>query len=506
MGNSNEQTFNSNNSNKNCQNNVTTTLFNVENAEPQKHSYPKRIFLIVSMEFCERFNFHGLNTILVLYLKNKLDFTENYATMLYHTLVMMVFFTSIFGAILSDVWLGRFKTILCLSILYAIGSFIVSIGAIPGIAFSPEAALYIGLILIAFGSGGIKPCVSAFGGDQFKLPEQNTQMTSFFSMYYSMIFVGALISTPITPVLRSDVHCFGEDDCYSLAFGVPAMLMIISILLFTIGKPSYTYVKPSSENMLMKMLKCIWNAIIIKHREGKTNPRENLLDYSIEKYGTQLVHETRIILKMLTLYLPLPLFWTLSFQPGSRWTFQANQMNGDLGFYTIKPDQIQMMESLFTLIFISLCEILIYPILSKIGIRRPLQKLTIGGILMGTSFLLSAWVQFQIESMPMNSVSMLWQVPQYVLLSMAQAIFDVTGLSFSYKEAPESMKSVVLSFWLLEVAMGNVILVIISGLELFESRLYEFLFFSGIMFCGMCVFTVLAYNFEKFKKTKVLEF
>lgn len=114
------------------------------------------------------------------------------------------------------------------------------------------------------------------------------------------------------------------------------IFLCIFSVLFVIGKSSYTYVKTSSENMLMKMFKCIWvcscvlpfkfrnnssflqNAIVVKRRDGKINPRENLLDYSIEKCGTQLVHETRIMLKILVLYLPLPFFWSLLMQTGSR--------------------------------------------------------------------------------------------------------------------------------------------------------------------------------------------
>lgn len=86
-----------------------------------------------------------------------------------------------------------------------------------------------GLLCIAIGSGGIKPCVSAFGGDQFKLPEQLKQLAAFFSVFYFAINAGSLISTFLTPILRADMPCFGDMDCFPLAFGVPAALMSISI-------------------------------------------------------------------------------------------------------------------------------------------------------------------------------------------------------------------------------------------------------------------------------------
>lgn len=87
----------------------------------------------------------------------------------------------------------------------------------------------VGLAIIAFGTGGIKPCVSAFGGDQFVRPQQDKQLEQFFSVFYFAINAGSLISTFVTPILREDVHCFGEESCYSLAFGLPAVLMVIAI-------------------------------------------------------------------------------------------------------------------------------------------------------------------------------------------------------------------------------------------------------------------------------------
>lgn len=87
----------------------------------------------------------------------------------------------------------------------------------------------LGLLLIAIGTGGIKPCVSSFGGDQFQLPAQEDYLQKFFSIFYFSINAGSLISTAITPELRKSVQCFGRDTCFPMAFGLPASLMIISI-------------------------------------------------------------------------------------------------------------------------------------------------------------------------------------------------------------------------------------------------------------------------------------
>ena len=87
---------------------------------------------------------------------------------------------------------------------------------------------YVGLLLIAIGTGGIKPCVVSFGADQFTLPQQHEEMTTFFGIFYASINVGSMVSTVLTPIFRKE-SCMGEDSCYSLAFGVPAVLMFIAV-------------------------------------------------------------------------------------------------------------------------------------------------------------------------------------------------------------------------------------------------------------------------------------
>lgn len=132
----------------------------------------------------------------------------------------------------------------------------------------------IGLAIIAIGTGGIKPCVSAFGGDQFVRPQQDRQLETFFAIFYFSINAGSLISTFVTPILRADVQCFEQETCFSLAFGVPAALMIIAVgeylqlkvwisrnlsflsAIFIAGKPLYKIKKPEG-NIVMDVSRCI---------------------------------------------------------------------------------------------------------------------------------------------------------------------------------------------------------------------------------------------------------
>lgn len=123
----------------------------------QKLRYPISVFLIIANEFCERFCFYGMRSnnilasdvftiwfwfgisaILALYLVQRLDYTEQQASVTFHAFTMLVFATCLLGAILSDSWLGRYNTILYLSIVYAIGCVLVAMGAVPQLKFHVE--------------------------------------------------------------------------------------------------------------------------------------------------------------------------------------------------------------------------------------------------------------------------------------------------------------------------------------------------------------------------------
>lgn len=318
--------------------------------------------------------------------------------------------------------------------IYALGSVVLTLGAVPTFNLPANEVTVIGLLLIAMGTGGIKPNVSAFGGDQFKLPEQAKHLATFFSLFYLSINAGSMISTLLTPILRENVHCFGELSCYSLAFGVPGALMIVSIrkffaslsftfpfpeyihtniskvilmnslfvlfnraVIYVIGKPFYVLIPPSG-NIIVKIGKCIVQAYKTRSKERLTKPRYHFLDYAEPKYGKQLVYDVKCLAKILVLYIPFPLFWALFDQQSSRWTFQATQMDGFISEqYSIKPDQMQVMNPLIVVFCIPLFNFVIYPALEKVKVNTPLRKMALGMALCGLAFAMSGLLELRLE-------------------------------------------------------------------------------------------------------------
>lgn len=171
-------------------------------------------------------------------------------------------------------------------------------------------------------------------------------------------------------------------------------------------------------------------------------------------------------------------------------------MNGDLGFYTLLPDQMHTFGSILLLLFIPLFDYILYPLLSRIGLHRPLQKIAMSGFLAAIAILISAFVEWKIQSEPNNSLHILWQLPQITVMTMGDVMFYVTGLAFAYEQAPTYMKSVVQSFWLLTIGLGNAIIAIVTELNTLDSQVYVFVLFAGLMVIDMCLFIILAHKYN----------
>ncbi|XP_070770371.1 solute carrier family 15 member 1 [Enoplosus armatus] len=351
-----------------------------------------------------------MRAVLVLYFKYFLRWDDDMATSIYHTFVALCYLTPILGAVVADSWLGKFKTIIYLSIVYAIGQVAMAVSAIHDITDTDRdgtpnnmtfhvALSMVGLFLIALGTGGIKPCVAAFGGDQFS-DNQEKQRRTFFSVFYLCINGGSLLSTIITPILRAqDCGIYTQQKCYSLAFGVPAVLMVVALLVFIVGSGMYYKAEPQG-NIMLDVCKCIGFAIRnrYKHRSKQYPKRQHWMDWADEKYDKLLIAQIKMVLKVLFLYIPLPMFWTLFDQKGSRWTLQATTMDGNFGLLVIQPDQMQTVNPILILTLVPIMDSVIYPLFSKCGLNfTPLKRMTVGMLMAAIAFVCAAVVEIQID-------------------------------------------------------------------------------------------------------------
>jgi POT family proton-dependent oligopeptide transporter len=377
--------------------------------EARDDKMPSGIPFIVANEFAERFCYYGINAILTIYMTQFLRMGDAQATTFHSLFKSGAYFFPLVGAIVSDVFWGKFRTIIVFSIAYACGCSILAL--VPG-----TFGLLAGLGLVAFGTGGIKPCVSTNVGDQFTSKNQHL-IERAFSYFYLAINAGSSISIWFCPVL---LKSYGP----KLAFGMPAVAMFVATFVFWLGRNKFAVVPPAGKAWLKDV-------------------------FSSE--GLKTIGSLSVI------YLFVACFWALWDQSnGQTWTLQAESslMDKDLGFgFTVLPAQIQVVNGFFILGMVPIFTFGIYPLMSKFFKVTPLRKIGIGLFLVSSSFLIVARIESQIQSG--HSVSVWWQILAYLVLSASEVLVSITALEFSYKQAPLRMKSFIMAMFLLSTSIGN---------------------------------------------------
>ncbi|CAJ0566904.1 unnamed protein product, partial [Mesorhabditis spiculigera] len=378
---------------------------------PMLRAWPKSTFLIIVNEFCERFSYYGMRSVLTLYLINILKYSANTATILYHSFNVLCYGSPMIGSIIADGYIGKFWTIFFISIFYACGQIALAVAS----TFGPTSSLHpwldlLGLFVIGMGTGGIKPCVSAFGGDQFK-QHYLLMISIYFSVFYFTINAGSTISSFISPIMRSQ-PCLGHDSCYPLSFGIPAILMIVAVGIFMLGSPLYKKVPPK-ENTIFRVLAAIRRSLGNKLRGKKK--RDHWLDHYFDTHDCEtdphcreakgkcvqvrFIDDVKQLVRISVIMLPLPFFWTLYDQQGSRWVIQAVAMDSRISDgFSLLPDQMSTLNALLIMIFIPIFQGLIYPGVERMGIRcTPLRKMVAGVFLAAVSFVICGFVQIAVN-------------------------------------------------------------------------------------------------------------
>lgn len=381
---------------------------------------PGGIPYIIGNEAAERFSFYGMKAALVVFMTQYLhlmgdtvtdSMTGAQASEYMHNFVFAVYLTPIAGAIISDRFWGKYKTIILLSIVYCLGHAAL---AFMGIAGPAALWLLAGLGLISIGAGGIKPCVSAHVGDQFG--ENNKHMlTKVFNWFYFSINLGAAISNMLIPWL---LEWYGPH----WAFGIPGVLMALATFCFWLGRREFIHIPPA----------------------GKSFTQEVFSDQGMAT-----------LLKLLGVFAFVAIFWSLFDQTASTWVLQAQDMDLNLLGYTLLPSQIQSANPFFILLLIPLFTYVIYPAVEKIVPLTQLRKIGAGLFLTAIAFSISALIQEWIDAGQQPHV--IWQILAYLLLTSAEIMVSIVCLEFAYTHSPKSMKSMVMALFFLSVAAGNLI-------------------------------------------------
>lgn len=251
----------------------------------------------------------------------------------------------------------------------------------------------------------------------------------------------------------------------------------------------------SGQRNICQVIACIWYALVrkLRFRSEPNLNRNSFLEASIGKYPSYFVRDIISFVRVIKLFMPLPIYWALLAQQDSTWTFQATQMNTTILGIKIEPDQAKALGPILILTLIPIWKNVVIPIFNKINYRlEPLQSVAGGAISAALSFVCAGYLQYQIERRNNEKISIAWQFPQFFLLMLGEILLSIPGLQFSYTQAPATMKSVLTAAWFVNCAIGNLMVVGITELNLFQRQSNEFFFYATFMLVCTMIFSYFA--------------
>ncbi|PWF46790.1 MFS transporter [Massilia glaciei] len=460
---------------------------------------PRQIPYIIATEGCERFSFYGMRNILTVFLiSTLLTFIPDEAQRtgeakhVFHTFVIGVYFFPLLGGWLADRFYGKYNTVFWLSLVYCAGH------ACLAMFEDNINGFYFGLFLIALGSGGIKPLISSFVGDQFDQTNKN-KAKLVYDVFYWMINFGSFFASLLMPIFLRD---YGP----SVAFGIPGILMFIATMVFWFGKKKYSHVppEPASPDSFMRVARTAllsvgpgesryglyvamlgvagavaslamsfsWGfvisactAIVMLLAFGGIGTSMQL-ERARRVHPGHAVDGVRAVLRILIVFALTTPFWSLFDQKASTWVVQAKEMVPPvltvLGHtFSFVPSQMQALNPIFVMLLIPFNNMVLYPALRRRGIEpSPLRRMTCGIAFSSLAWIVAGTLQVAMDGG--TPVSMAWQILPYALLTFAEVLVSATGLEFAYSQAPTSMKGTIMSFWFLGTTIGNLWVLIVN--------------------------------------------
>lgn len=512
---------------------IPSASANTPTGTPAKARVPRQIPFIIGNEGCERFGFYGMRNILTAFLVTSLlaylpeSERGGEAKEIFHTFVIGVYFFPLLGGWIADRLFGKYQTIFWLSLVYCAGFVFLSVFG------HNKAGFYAGLFLIALGSGGIKPCVASFVGDQFDQTNKHLAKAVFEAFYWIINF-GSFFASLLMPIFLSS---FGP----RIAFAIPGTLMFISTLVLWVGRKRYVMMPPAPRDphsflpVAMTALKSgtagkflAGLGLFIAIASFALIPVTGLsvvaagclalvaviafggigvwiqLDGARREHPDEAVEGVRSVLRVLVLFFLVTPFWSLFDQKASTWVLQADAMAKPSWF---QSSQMQALNPLLVMLLIPFNNAVLYPALRRIGLEpTPLRRMTIGIAFSGLAWVVVGMMQVVLDRGTPFSIT--WQVLPYALLTTGEVLVATTGLEFAYSQAPLAMKGALMSFWNLSVTIGNLwVLLVNAGVKNvtvtaaiqsagFRVTAFQMFFFAGFAFVASLCFGLYAMRYR----------
>lgn len=411
--------------------------------------------LIFYSEICERFSFPGLRLLLYVYLRNEYRLSYKATFIITHSFILLTYFFASIGCFISENIFVLHQSVIVLSALYLFGT---ALFAYDSFTEHSLHSILFSLVLISISSGLLKPSSFTLSHEA----EKNTKKLGLFhSIIYYTIYISSLLSMFWAPLL-ADLACLGKDNCYGASFGISSLLLGISIALFLEASSSVEIInKPSRacRLILTVMLKELRKKIRLKLGKSTNEIKMN------EKH-LQIVADFKKSIHLLKFLIPVTFFWALYDQQYTSWIEQGLKMKTSiLNELKIIPTEMPIVNSITMIILIPVLTYICIPILKFIHIKTSsTDKVALGLLLSAFSFFFAAYIEYVVNSIT-EEISILWQIPQYLLMALSEFLIGTQGLNLIIKQVPDSMKSVILAILMLTVSAGNLVAILLWHLN-----------------------------------------
>ncbi|KAI5363860.1 putative proton-dependent oligopeptide transporter family, PTR2 family proton/oligopeptide symporter [Septoria linicola] len=451
---------------------------------------PWSTFLVAVVELCERFTYYGLSGPFQNYISNSyhdpnglpgaIGLDQTGATGLTNFFQFWCYVTPVLGAIVADQYLGKYWTIFWSAVIYVVGVMILFLTSLPSSIEAGAAlpGLIAAMVVIGLGTGGIKSNVSPLIAEQYRNTRLFVHKTSsgervivdpaatiqrIYMVFYMCINIGSL--SPLATTVMEAHTGFWSAYLLCLCMFVVGFATLIS------GKKKYV-LRPPSGSPIPKAMKICW--IGLKKRNlnaAKPEYQERSRSSVPVDWDSLFVDEVRRALTACKVFLFFPIYWLVYGQMLNNFISMAGQMQ----LHGVPNDIMQNIDPITIIVFIPICDKFLYPGLRKMGIKfKPITRIFWGFMLGAAAMTYAAFTQRQIYtagpcydaplacsaalrsdgSYKPNNVHVAVQTPAYLLIGLSEIFASVTGLEYAFTKAPPSMKSFIMSLFLLTNAFG----------------------------------------------------
>lgn len=421
-----------------------------------------------------------------------------------------VYMFSLVGAFLSDSYWGRYLTCTIFQLFFVLGlalsclsswRFLINPsgcgnGHIPCKPSSIGVSIfYFSIYLVAFGYGGHQPTLATFGADQYdeKNPKERSLKVAFFCYFYFSLNVGSLFSNTV-------LVYYEDTGKWTMGFFISLISAIIALLTFLSGSPKYRYLKPSG-NPVVRVAQVFtaaarkWDVAPAKadklfEVEGSRSAIKGcrkilhsddlrLMDKAAtitkdddEKIGNNpwrlctvtQVEETKCVLRMLPIWLCTICYSVVFTQMASLFVEQGDVMNSNIGEFRLPAASMSVFDICSVLVCTVIYRIILVPLAGRLignprGISE-LERMGIGLIIAMMSMVASGITEIVrlrniIPGQKRSSMSIFYQIPQYVLIGASEVFMYVGQLEFFNGQAPDGIKSFGSSLCMASISLGN---------------------------------------------------